>query len=231
MHETKEFKMKRLQDIATLDRPREKLIAKGEEALSAVELLAVILGRGNKQRDVMSLARDLLQVLDSKNGSLVIDDLLDIKGFGSARAAQIIAALEFSRRRIQPPEMKISSAADVLPLLLPYASQKQEHFLCLSLNGANEVIKLRIVTVGLVNRTQVHPRETFADPISDRAAAIIVAHNHPSGELKPSRQDIEVTEMLRKSGVLLGITLLDHIIFNSRGFFSFLDNGLLTNKG
>lgn len=222
--------MKRLADIPTHDRPREKLLAKGEAALSAAELLAVVLGRGNKQRDVMSLARDVLKVLDLKNGSLVVNDLLEIKGFGTARAAQIIAALEFSRRRIQPPEMRIASAQDILPLLLPYASQKQEHFICVSLNGANEVIKLRIVTVGLVNRTQVHPRETFADPISDRAAAVIVAHNHPSGELKPSRQDIEVTEILRDSGELLGITLLDHIIFNARGFFSFLENGLLKNK-
>jgi DNA repair protein RadC len=219
--------MKNIADIPQLDRPREKLLSRGKESLSDVELLAVILGRGTKNRDVLSMAKDLLGVLNVKNGSLCCDDIMNIHGFGEARVAQVMAALEFSRRRIKPEGVKIAKASDAVPLFSPYANSKQEHFICVSLNGANEVINLRLVTVGLLNRTQVHPREVYADAITDRAAAIIVAHNHPSGELKPSSQDITATETLRKSGELLGITLLDHIIFNLRGYFSFQESGML----
>jgi DNA repair protein RadC len=144
-----------------------------------------------------------------------------------AKAAAVVAALEFSRRRIRPEGVKISFPADVIPLISHYADRKQEHFLCISLNGANEVINSRVVSVGLVNKTQVHPREVFADPITDRASSIIVAHNHPSGELIPSKEDIQVTKQLQSSGEILGIRLADHIIFNKKGYYSFLEHGEL----
>ncbi|MCP4692818.1 MAG: JAB domain-containing protein, partial [Desulfobacterales bacterium] len=96
---------------------------------------------------------------------------------------------------------------------------------CVSLNGGNEVITTRVVTVGLVDKTHVHPREVYADPITDRASAVIVAHNHPSGALTPSGQDIEVTRRLKSAGEMLGIKLLDHIIFNQKEYYSFLQNG------
>jgi DNA repair protein RadC len=99
--------------------------------------------------------------------------------------------------------------------------------ICISVNGANEVITSRVVSVGLVNKTQVHPREVFADPITDRASAIIVAHNHPVGGLTPSKEDIEVTRRLKAAGETLGIRLLDHVIFNQKGYYSFLENGEL----
>ena len=119
----------------------------------------------------------------------------------------------------------ISFPPDVLPLIRHYADRKQEHFLCISLNGAKEVIATRTVSVGLVNKTQVHPREVFADPITDRASAVIVAHNHPSGALTPSKEDFEVTRQLKKAGETLGIRLLDHIIFNHNSYYNFLENG------
>ncbi len=112
--------------------------------------------------------------------------------------------------------------ADVLPLIRHYADRKQEHFICISINGANEVITTRVVSVGLVNKTQVHPREVFADPITDRASAIIVAHNHPSGGLIPSKEDVEITKQLKSSGEILGLELLDHMIFNDKGYYSLL---------
>jgi DNA repair protein RadC len=115
----------------------------------------------------------------------------------------------------------------VLPLIRHYADRRQEHFLCVSLNGANEIIATRVVSVGLVNKTQVHPREVFADPITDRASAVIVAHNHPSGSLEPSKEDIDITGQLRSAGEILGIRLLDHVIFNSKGYYSFLEKGLI----
>lgn len=108
-----------------------------------------------------------------------------------------------------------------------YGDRKQEHFICISLNGANEVIAHRVVSIGLVNKTQVHPREVFADPITDRAAAIIVAHNHPSGGIAPSSEGIAITEQLKGAGETLGVKLLDHIIFNQKDYYSFLENGLL----
>jgi DNA repair protein RadC len=114
---------------------------------------------------------------------------------------------------------------DVLPLVRHYADRKQEHFICISINGANEFITTRVVSVGLVNKTQVHPREVFADPITDRASAIIVAHNHPSGGLLPSQEDLEITKQLTSAGEVLGIKVLDHMIFNDKGYYSLLEKG------
>jgi len=216
---------KRIFDIPKSDRPREKLQLKGAESLSDLELLAVLLGSGTKKVDVMALASRILKVVDQSGGTADVNALQQIEGVGSAKAALIAAALEFARRRIRPEGTKISSPADVLPLISHFADRKQEHFICLSLNGANEVIISRVVSVGLVNKTQVHPREVFADPITDRAASIIVAHNHPAGTLTPSKEDIEITMQLKSAGKTLGIKLLDHIIFNHKGFFSFQENG------
>jgi DNA repair protein RadC len=216
---------KRIFDIPKSDRPREKLQLKGVAALSDLELLAVLLGSGTKKHDVMTLANNILKVIDQSGGTADVNALQQIEGVGSAKAALITAALEFARRRIRPEGTKISSPAEVLPLISHFADRKQEHFICLSLNGANEVITSRVVSVGLVNKTQVHPREVFADPITDRASSIIVAHNHPSGTLAPSREDIEITKQLKSAGETLGIRLLDHIIFNHKGYFSFQENG------
>lgn len=217
--------MKRIKDIPKLDRPREKLQQKGAEALSDIELIAILLGRGVEGHDVMSVAARVLKDLDNNKERVEIENLRKIEGVGVAKATLIAAALEFSRRRIRPEGLKISFPADVLPLIRHYADRKQEHFICVSINGANEVIKHRVVSVGLVNRTQVHPREVFADPITDRASAIIVAHNHPAGSLTPSNEDIEITKQLKSAGETLGIKLLDHIIFNHKGYYSFLEKG------
>ena len=216
--------MKKIKDIPMQDRPREKLLRKGAKALSDQELIAVLLGRGTEGHDVMSLAKGVLKILDSTNCSPSLKDLQAIDGMGPAKATLIAAAMEFSRRRIKPEGLKIAFPTDVLPLIRHYADRKQEHFLCVSLNGANEVITARVVSVGLVNRTQVHPREVFADPITDRATAVIIAHNHPSGGLAPSKEDIEITQRLKAAGETLGINLLDHIIFNHKGYYSFLEN-------
>jgi DNA repair protein RadC len=104
-----------------------------------------------------------------------------------------------------------------------YADRNQEHFLCVSINGANEVMGIRVVTIGLVNKTHVHPREVFADVISERASAVIVAHNHPHGELKPSAEDIQITRQLNQAAKILGLSFLDHIIFNTSGYYSFAE--------
>jgi DNA repair protein RadC len=220
-------RIKKLTDLPKLDRPREKLQTKGAEALSDIELLAILLGSGIKGHDVITVAGRILKVLDANSGKPNLEDLQKIEGVGLAKATLIVAALELARRRIRPEGLKISFPSDVLPLINHYADRKQEHFICVSVNGANEVITTRVVSVGLVNKTQVHPREVFADPITDRASAIIVAHNHPVGSLTPSKEDIEVTQRLKAAGETLGIRLLDHIIFNQKGYYSFLENGEL----
>ncbi|MBN2283128.1 MAG: DNA repair protein RadC [Deltaproteobacteria bacterium] len=216
---------KRLAAMPSHERPREKLRYKGAAALSDVELMAVLLGRGTQGHDVMTVAERVVREVDSAAGGRLIEALEGIGGMGPARAAMIEAALEFARRRIRPEGYRISFPPDVLPLVRHYGDRKQECFVCLSLNGAHEVIASRVVSVGLVNRTQVHPREVFADPITDRASAIIVAHNHPSGNLTPSDEDRAVTKQLQAAGETLGIPVLDHVIFDHRGYYSFLEKG------
>ncbi len=128
---------------------------------------------------------------------------------GDAKATLILAAIEFARRRIKPEGAKIETPADLLPHIRHYADRKQEHFLCATINGANEILNIRVVSIGLIDRSPVHPREVFADAISDRACAIVVAHNHPNGSLEPSASDLDVTKQLRAAGEVVGISLLD----------------------
>lgn len=213
--------VKRIVDIPEKDRPREKLQEKGAEALSDVELLAILLGSGTKKHDVMRVAKKLIKAIDEKGIRFAVKDLLDIDGIGTAKATALSAAFEFVRRRIKPEGLKIKSPKDILPLIAHYSDRKQEHFLAISINGAKEVINVRIITIGLVNQSQVHPREIFADVLIDRASYIIIAHNHPSGNLIPSKEDVEVTRKIKDASQILGIKLLDHIIFSKKGYYSF----------
>ena len=218
---------KRISDIPEQDRPREKLLAKGARALSDQELLAVLLGKGTPGMDVMALAGKLARVMDEKGLGVRSDDLTQFAGVGDAKATLLLAAIEFTRRRIKPEGARIAMPADVLPLIRHYADRKQEHFLCATVNGAHEVIAVRVISIGLADRSPVHPREVFADAVADRASGIIVAHNHPAGGLEPSAADTDVTRQLKAAGECLGIPLLDHVIFNRDGYFSFLESGRL----
>ncbi len=218
---------KTIDQIPEADRPREKLLRKGAPALSDQELLAVLLGKGTPGMDVMRLAGKLARLIDEKGLEVTAEDLTKYEGVGTAKGALILAAIEFARRRIKPEGAKIKTPADLLPHVRHYADRKQEHFLCASINGANEILNIRVVSVGLIDRSPVHPREVFADAVSDRAAAVIVAHNHPSGGLEPSESDIRITSQLKAAGAIVGIEVLDHIIFNRTGYFSFLEAGKL----
>ena len=218
---------KSIQKIPLEDRPREKLKRKGAQALSDLELLAVLIGSGTRDADVFALSGRLLKELDGNGHFPTVDELCRLKGIGSAKASLVVAALEFSRRRIRPRNIRISHPTDVYPLIRHIADRRQEHFLCVSLNGANEVITVRTVSVGLVNRALVHPREVFADPITDRAAAVVVAHNHPSGSLDPSQDDLAITRQLKEAGRTLGIRLLDHLIFNHETYCSLMEKGFI----
>ena len=216
-----------IQDMSEGDRPREKLLRMGAKALADHELLAILLGSGSTAIDVMTLARKLAKVVDEKGLEVSAEDLKQFWAVGNAKATLILAAIEFARRRIKPEGSRIETPADLLPHVHHYADRKQEHFLCASINGANEILNIRVVSIGLIDRSPVHPREVFADALSDRASAIIVAHNHPSGGLEPSPSDIAVTAQLKAAGAIVGIELLDHIIFNRTGYYSFLEVGTL----
>lgn len=209
------------------ERPRERLAALGSARLSDLELLQAIIGSGNRERTVTKISSDVLSVIDRLGAGLKYADLVAIPGLGSAKAALMCAAFEFARRTMCPSPTRIAVPADILPVIRHYADRKQEHFLCLSLNGAHEVQSVRVVSIGLVNRTIVHPREVFADPLTDRAAAVVVAHNHPSGRVEPSMEDRDVTRRLKQAGDTLGIRLLDHLIFSPKGYYSFLEHGEL----
>lgn len=215
-------------ELPKTERPRELLFEHGPEYLSDQQLIAIILGSGSKGNDVMKLSDAVLSLYQQNPVETIAPErFCELEGMGAAKAAQLSAALEFSRRRMNPASKKISSPADVVPLLFHYASCRKEHFICVSLNGAHEVLALRVVSIGTLNRTLVHPREVFSDPVSESAGGIICAHNHPSGNTDPSREDIELTERIVEAGNILGINLLDHLIVSESGYFSFLENGLL----
>jgi DNA repair protein RadC len=219
--------MKRIKEMPEHSRPREKLREKGAVALTDEELVAGILGRGVKGVDIVTMSRNVAKLIRDHRENLSLGHLTSVPGMGLAKAAQILSAFELARRYILKETVEIGSAHDVLPLLSDIVNKKQEYFMCISLNGANEVIEKRIVTIGLVNSSQIHPREVFADVIADRAAAVIFAHNHPSGDLKPSSADAQAHKQLTEAGNILGIRVLDHIIVSKKGYFSFSEAGLM----
>lgn len=196
-------------------RPREKLQARGAEALSDYELLMAIIGSGNAQADVTKIAREVQKLLNTKGSTLTYEDLLSVKSLGPAKATQIMAGYELWRRQFEVSERPIiDSPEKAVEQLADLRYKKQEYFVCLTLDGANRLIAKRVISIGTLTSSLVHPREVFAEAITDRAASIIVAHNHPSGNLEPSQADRNVTERLKEAGELLGISLLDHFIIS-----------------
>ncbi|MDD4903500.1 MAG: DNA repair protein RadC [Candidatus Bipolaricaulis sp.] len=216
--------VRRIRQLPRVDRPREKLLSRGAESLSDVELLAVLLGSGTRRFGVLELASRVLRETEGKP-SLDVRALRTIDGLGEAKACQVASALELGRRWFRKGRPVVRHASDALPYVQEIRGQKQEHFVCVSLSGANEVIASRVVTVGLLDTNQVHPREVFADPIADRAASVLLAHNHPSGTLAASPEDIALTKRLVQAGQLLGIRVLDHLIVTADGFLSLKQEG------
>ncbi|MBI2907310.1 MAG: DNA repair protein RadC [Chloroflexi bacterium] len=219
--------MKTIKDLPEHTRPREKLREKGVSALSDEELVAAILGMGMAGIDVRTMARQVAALIREHKESLTLAHLLQVPGTGLAKAAHVLCAFELARRHLLKETVKISGARDVLPLLADIAGKQQEYFLCLSLNGANELIEKRVVTIGLLDKSPVHPREVFADVIADRAAAVIFAHNHPSGDLTPSQADRQTHDRLTEAGKILGIRVLDHVIVTRKGYYGFQEAGLI----
>jgi DNA repair protein RadC len=217
-------------DVPFEEQPREKLKIHGPAFLSDKELLAILLRTGITGKNVKILANDLLNLLDKNNNIPSVEEISGLAGIGLSKACIISAMLEFGRRRYGAFLTRIKKPVDIFTLVRHYADRKQERFISLSLNGAHEVLSVRIVTIGLVNKTIIHPREVFADLIQDRAAAFCVAHNHPSGKLESSVEDDEITERLFYASRLLGLHFVDHIIFSQTNWWSFRENGKLADE-
>ena len=202
-------------------RPREKLQARGAAALSDYELLMAIIGSGSAHADVTKIARDVRKILSEKGSNLTYEDLLKIKGLGAAKATQLMASFELWRRQFEVSERPIiDSPEKAAEQFADIRDKKQEYFVCLTLDGANRLIAKRVISIGTLTASLVHPREVFAEAITDRAASIVVAHNHPSGNLEPSSADRQVTERLRQAGMILGIEISDHIIITKNSYTS-----------
>ena len=201
--------------------PREKMEFAGVSALSNEELLAIILGSGSHECSVFELARRLSQFLSTETALPTLASLKRIRGLGKVKAAQILACLELSGRFILSDKaIPVSVPEDVLSRVSYMKYESQEHLVVISLNSANYIIRVHELTTGLVNQTPVHPREAFALAIEDRAVSVIFVHNHPSGSLEPSPEDLSITRVLCASGKILQIPVLDHIIIGKSGFTS-----------
>jgi DNA repair protein RadC len=218
-------------DLPPTERPRERLFNIGPAALSDTELLAILLNTGIRGKNVMALAEELLELLDRHKEIPPVEEISRLGGMGKSKAAAVAAMLEFGRRRWGAPGTRIRHPQDIYAVIRHIADRKQERFISISLNGAHETMSVRVVTIGLLNRTIVHPREVFADLIQDRAAAFAVAHNHPSGQLKPSAEDDEITSRLRAASDILGLHFLDHLIFSETSWWSYRLSGHMDRAG
>ncbi len=207
---------------------RELTLKNGISYPSDEELLMLILNKGTKKSPIEKLASEVLSVMNSSNAEKLIEQLEKIDGIGQTKALAVAAAIELGRRRNCYLNANINAPKDILPYIQHYAIETKEHFICASLNGAREIMHIRVVFVGTINRTIVHPREIFAEPVAEHASAVICCHNHPSGSCNPSVADKQATRTLQEAANVLGITFLDHIIITRDSYYSFLEHGLLS---
>lgn len=187
----------------------------------------LILGTGTKDNSLKSISKKVSTILYDSDEDEIVENLMKIKGIGSGKSLAIAAAVELGRRRNCHKNAVIKCPKDIVPFLKTYSMRTKEHFICVTLNGGHEIIQIRVVSVGTLNKTIVHPREIFSDALKENAASIIVCHNHPSGNVNPSDEDISTTKNLIKVSELIGIPLLDHIIIDKNSYFSFLEHELL----
>ncbi|WP_302153021.1 DNA repair protein RadC [uncultured Enorma sp.] len=202
-------------------KPREKLQRFGPAQLTDLELLRILIGSGNQQVSAEQIAKHLLRLLKKQGDAITYQEVSSIPGMGPAKTCEIVALFELGRRYLLPADRPVITSSDEAFRQLEYLKdKKQEYFVVLTLDGANRLIDNAVIFQGTLNQSLIHPREIFAKAIEDRAAAIIVAHNHPSGNLDPSADDEEVTEKLVQAGQLLGIDVLDHLIVAKSGYRS-----------
>jgi len=216
------------------DRPREKLREKGANTLSNSELLAILINHGNKQKTAVDIAKEVLQL--GKNnlgelGKLSVKELMKIKGIGEAKAITIIAALELGRRRQANDALDKTQVKDSKDIARYFQSLLQDHtqevFAVVFMNQANKINHLEIVSIGGITATIADPRIILKKALEEDAVSIILCHNHPSGNLKPSSADQQLTKKVKEAAAYFDIKLMDHIIVSNEGYFSFADEGMM----
>jgi DNA repair protein RadC len=216
------------------DRPREKLLSLGRRSLTDAELIAILIGSGSRSETAVELSKRILHAFENdldKLGRLSVNELSKFKGIGEAKAISIISAMELGRRRRETEIRKvtqISCSKDIYLLLSRYfADLNHEEFWIVLLNRANKVLSQHLISKGGQAGTVADPKVIYQAALEHNAASIILAHNHPSGSLKPSQADINLTRKLKEAGQLLDISVLDHLIFTDSSYLSFADEGLL----
>ena len=217
--------MARIKDIPKFDRPREKFLEKGPDALTDSELLAILLGSGIKGTNVKVLAQKILKKFGNNLLNATVDDLVQISGIGQAKALQIASVLALAGRlydKQNAPDNLVLSAQDVAVLVSDLKEKKQEHLVCLYLNARNALIKKETISIGTLDKSIIHPREIFAPGLEMHAAAVILVHNHPSGDPSPSEQDKQVAKRIIEAGQLMGINVIDFLIIAKNGVHSIL---------
>jgi DNA repair protein RadC len=222
-----------LKTVAPHDRPREKLQRLGASALGDNELVAIVLGQGQARASALDLANAVLVAVDGVDGLSRArpDDLTRVAGIGAARAAQVLAAVELGRRtltRVARERVQLKGPGSVGKLLLPlYGSRSVEQFGVVLLDTKHRVLRTKVVSVGTLDASIVHPREVFREATAAGAAALVLFHNHPSGDPEPSPEDVQLTRRMMAAGVLMGIDVIDHVILADAQFCSLKEKGLI----
>ena len=221
--------MTKIKDLPHFKRPREKLAEQGPQALKDYELLSILLRTGYQGKSALEVAKRILKRYSlDKLSQLSFKNLAKIKGVGKSRAATIIAAFALAKRvNLDQKAIKITSPEDAVKVLSFIRNKKREYFVALYLDAENKLITQKIISIGSLDASIVHPREVFYPAIKYRAASVIIAHNHPSGNLEPSENDLKVSKKLAKAGKILGIQLIDHLVITRDSFFSLRKKGLI----
>jgi len=215
--------MGKLKDIPKIDRPRERFLEKGPDALSKSELLAILLGSGIKGKNVKQLSNQIIRKFGSNFLNISVNDLLEIPGIGKAKALQIVSALALVKRfydELTPKDNVVLSAKDAVSLVSEIKNKKKEYLVCLYLNARNVLLKKEVISIGTLDKSIIHPREIFGPAVELRAAGVILLHNHPSGNVEPSKQDIEVVNKILEAGNIMGVKVIDFIIVSENDMHS-----------
>jgi len=222
---------KTIKDLPEFERPREKLISKGAQNLKDEELLAILLGVGVEGKNVLEVAKQILNKYTKKRLlKLTYSDLSKIKGIGPAKACALLAAAELVKRALKIGETTlpvIRSTKDVIAQSVYMRDKAREHLMAIYLNARNEMIFKKPMFIGTLNANLVHPREIFQEALKQNAASVILVHNHPSGDAEPSQDDLTITKRIIEAGKIMGIDVLDHVIITKNKVFSFKEKKLI----
>lgn len=216
--------MVKIKDIPKIDRPREKFLKKGPDSLSSSDLLAILLGSGTKGVNVQQLSQKIIKKFGKNFLDIKINDLKKVQGIGEAKALQIIASIALVKRfdvKNNKNELVIKNSSDVESIIYDIKEKKKEYLICLYLNARNALLKKEVISIGLLDKTLLHPREIFYPATELNASSVILVHNHPSGELEPSKKDLQVVEKITQAGEIMGIPVIDFIIVSEKGSYSF----------